>query len=118
MVFMKIFSHIPMKYRQKLHGAMLNLVFNANADKCSHMGNVWGNITGACPKEIYKDPPKLVEFEGVMLKAHHDYIKYLEIKFGDYMTLPPEEKRYGHGKDMIIDFDRSYEKYLETAGID
>lgn len=112
MLVMNIFSLIPMKLRQKLHNAMLNVVFNANPEKCSHMANVWGNITTVFPKDVYLGCPQLVEFEGVMLKAPHDYIRYLEIKYGDYMTLPPEKDRQGHGDDMIIDLNNSYEMYM------
>ena len=112
MLIMKMFSRIPMKLRQKLHATMLKVVFDANPNKCTHMANVWGNITTVFPKEVYQGPPQLVEFEGVMLKAPHDHIRYLEIKYGDYMTLPPVEERHGHGKEMIIDLNKSYESYM------
>ena len=91
---------------------MLNIVFNADPNKCTHMANVWGNITTYFPKEVYLGDPQWVEFEGDLFKAPHDYIRYLEIKYGDYMTLPPEEKRRGHCEDAIIDLHNSYEKYL------
>lgn len=109
---MDMFSKLPMKTRVKIHNAMLNLVFNADPDKCSHMTNVWGNITTIFPKEVYQGAAQQLEFEGVLLKAPHDYIRYLEIKYGDYMTLPPVEKRKGHGNSVIIDFEHSYEEYM------
>ena len=112
MLFIKLLSLIPMRLRQKLHKSMLNIVFDAKPDKCSHMANIWGNITTVFPKEVYLGCPKLVEFEGAMLKAPHDYIRYLEIKYGDYMTLPPEKDRHGHAEDMIIDLNNSYEIYM------
>ena len=37
-----------------------------------------------------------VEFEGVMLMGMKDYETYLRYKYGDYMTLPPAEKRKVH----------------------
>ena len=109
---LKLFSKIPMTTRQKIHKAMLDVVFNADPDKCSHVANVWGNITTVFPKEIYEGEAARVGFEGLSLRAPHDYIRYLEIKYGDYMQLPPVEKRHGHGKDVIIDLDHSFEQYM------
>lgn len=45
-------------------------------------------------RDIYGEP-KEVEFEDTMLFAHHDLNKYLTISYGDYMKLPPEDKRVG-----------------------
>lgn len=107
-----LFSKLPMKTRQKIHNAMLDRVFNADPDKCSHVTNVWGNITTIFPKEIYDGEASRVGFEGLSLRAPHDYIRYLEVKYGDYMQLPPVEQRYGHGKSVIIDLDHSFEQYM------
>lgn len=113
MLAMKTFSKsVSMDNRKKLHNAMLNAVFNANPNRCSYRANVWGNITTIFPKEVYEGAPSNVEFEGHILKAPHDYIRYLEIKYGDYMTLPPEDQRKGHGSNMILDLENSYEKYM------
>ena len=112
MLGLNIFSLLPLRLRQKLHGMMLDVVFNADPDRCSDIAIIWGNITtGVFPKEVYEGEPAIVEFEGAMLKAPHDYKKYLECDYGDYMTPPPIEKRQGHGKDMIIDLQKSYEEY-------
>jgi len=44
------------------------------------------------PKEIYGEPVKL-EFEGRFYNAPSQYTTYLTRLYGDYMQLPPEEKR-------------------------
>lgn len=113
MAVMKVLALIPMRGRQSIHRRMLDIVFNADPNRCSHMANVWGNITDVFPKEVYLGRPKLVEFEGEKLKAPPKYLQYLEIKYGDYMTLPPVEQRTGHGEDMIIDLKNSFEKYRD-----
>lgn len=41
------------------------------------------------------------EFEGTMLMGMKDYNTYLEYKYGDYMTLPPIEKRKVHPVSKI-----------------
>lgn len=44
------------------------------------------------PREIY-GTPVLLEFEGRQYYAPAQHIEYLQRLFGDYMQLPPEEKR-------------------------
>ena len=47
------------------------------------------------PRDIY-DGVTEVEFEGRNYLAMKNYDKYLKIPFGNYMELPPEEKRVAH----------------------
>ena len=37
-----------------------------------------------------------INFEGKIFQGIKDYDEYLRFKFGDYMTLPPVEKRKVH----------------------
>jgi lipopolysaccharide cholinephosphotransferase len=46
------------------------------------------------PREVY-GTPIYVPFEDTMLPVHQDVHQYLKISFGDYMQLPPVEKRVG-----------------------
>ena len=65
------------------------------------------------PKEWFGEPKKL-EFEGHMLCGPTEPEKYLTRRYGDYMTLPPEDQR-GNDLDVpgvIIDTKNSYKKYL------
>lgn len=61
-------------------------------------------------KYIYGNPIE-VEFEGYKLPVPEKYDEYLTKCYGDYMKLPPEHERIGHG-DIIVDLENSYEKYL------
>ncbi len=58
-----------------------------------------GNFTSAtrfsCDKEIFKSFID-VEFEGKKYKAPVGYDKWLKSIYGDYMKLPPKEKRVSH----------------------
>ena len=39
------------------------------------------------------------------------YDQYLQIVFGDYMKLPPEDKRVTEHDGLIIDTEKSYLEY-------
>lgn len=52
----------------------------------------------------------LLKFEDKKFYAPKEYAEFLTNYYGDYMKLPPEDQRTGHG-DRIVDFENSYEKY-------
>ena len=54
-----------------------------------------------CLKDF--DSTVLLDFEGYQFKAMRGYDNVLRSAYGDYMQLPPEDKRHG-GHDMIICF--------------
>ena len=43
------------------------------------------------------DEMREYRFETMTVKGFKDYDTYLKCIYGDYMTLPPEEKRVNHG---------------------
>ena len=45
-----------------------------------------------------------VEFEGHKFMSRENYDSYLRFRYGDYMTLPPENERLGHHHASILDF--------------
>ncbi len=51
--------------------------------------------------EMY--PLTTVEYDGLKVKAFRRYDRYMTRQFGDYMQLPPEEKRENH-RPLKIDF--------------
>jgi lipopolysaccharide cholinephosphotransferase len=53
-------------------------------------------------KNEFLYPLKNIEFEGMMVCAPYDCHSYLSSQYGDYMKLPPEEKRHGH-KPYILE---------------
>lgn len=61
--------------------------------------NVVGNFTSVtkmtCKKDIFKSFTQL-EFEGKKYMAPIGYKEWLQNFYGDYMKLPPEEKRVSH----------------------
>ena len=47
-----------------------------------------------------------IPFEDMTISAPVDYIKYLETFYGDYMTPPPEDKRYNRHSVTKLDFGK------------
>jgi lipopolysaccharide cholinephosphotransferase len=68
-----------------------------NNKKTSYYADILGRTrwhNAFIPKEIY-GKPTYVKFEDTMLPVQQDVHGYLTIAFGDYMQLPPVEKRVG-----------------------
>lgn len=55
------------------------------------------------PKKWYYDMAEY-EFEGYLFFGPKEYDEYLTFKYGDYMKLPPEEKRKQNSPVSFIDF--------------
>ncbi len=64
------------------------------------------------PKEVMGTPTPIL-FEGHEVMGVEQPEEYLRRVFGDYMQLPPENKRRIHGFDYV-DFEHSYHDYHDT----
>ena len=63
------------------------------------------------PIEWYGEGKKM-EFEGIEVVVPNECDKYLKQIFGDYMQLPPVEKRVTHHLTDVIDVEKSYLEYM------
>ncbi len=86
-------------YRSVTHGKLL----------ANHCG-AWG-IKEIVPAEWYGEG-KLLKFEGIEVSVPCKYRSWLHRVYGDYLKLPPEEKRVTHHYTEVIDLDKSYKEYL------
>ena len=58
------------------------------------------------PQKCFEGQLEEVLFEGIMFKCPHFKEQILEHMYGDYMKLPPQEKRYNRHGVIAIDFGK------------
>ena len=83
--------------------------FKASSLVTNYCG-AWGKKE-VVPKQWLEETVKL-EFEGAVFCAPKEYDKYLRNVYGDYMQLPPENKRISHHYTECVDLDRPYTCYM------
>ena len=82
-------------------------------------GDIWANYCGAwgkkeiMPAHWYGKGTELT-FEGLTVMGPEHWDKWLTQVYGDYMQLPPVEKRVGHHYAEVIDLDTPCCEYLKT----
>lgn len=83
------------------------------SDFVTELTVTWRYMKNLYPRDIFKET-RPGDFEGIKFNLPIEAEKYLRIAFGDYMELPPEEKRKPPHSAIFIDLDNSY---LEYKGI-
>lgn len=84
-----------------------------SVEKSSWLANycgAWG-AREIVPEDWYGEGTELC-FEGIKVNAPKEYDKWLTQVYGDYMQLPPVEKRKGHHFVEVIDLEKSYREYM------
>lgn len=76
----------------------------------NHCG-AWGDKE-IVPAEWYGEGDVL-EFEGISVIVPKEYDKWLSRVYGNYMELPPMEKRIPHHYVEICDLSKSYKEYTD-----
>ena len=75
----------------------------------ANCAEAWGSITAVVPAEAFRGGPVSLPFEDDEFRVPPDYDCVLRHKYGNYMELPPEDKRRGNHGDMVIDLERDWE---------
>lgn len=73
---------------------------------------LWGGNKEAMPKEIY-GKGREATFEGLKVIVPEHVEEYLTRRYGDFMSLPPENKRYGHHHDAGRSTTIGYKDYFK-----
>lgn len=87
----------------------------ANKRKCKKITNylgAWGTKKETHYIEDFSDY-KLADFEGIKVRIPIGFDRCLKDTYGDYMKLPPVEKRVAHHFSEAIDINKSYKLYLD-----
>ncbi len=94
-----------LKKREKL------LKSNKGTKYLANYCGAWG-VKEIVPSDWYGKGAEL-EFEGIKIIAPANYDAWLAQVYGDYMQLPPVEKRVTHHFNEVIDLEKSYKEYIK-----
>ncbi|MBO5230928.1 MAG: LicD family protein [Clostridia bacterium] len=111
----KILKFLPFKFVRFIVKLLLSTIFK-NHKSFKYCTYLWGNckISPRFSSDIFEGYCE-VEFEGYLFPAPAKWNEYLSIVYGDYMTLPPPEKRNGGCHTIaIVDLKNDYKKYVRT----
>lgn len=105
-IFLWFMEHMPIEkittpYKQKCK--IDKLLRSQSVGKSCFIGNIMGayRTREIVPKEYY-GKGKMYQFEDMQLRGMELAHEYLEFTYGDYMKLPPEDKRKTHFKIIEI----------------
>lgn len=89
----------PYKQKEKID----RLLKHQSIDGAEYIGNIMGayRTREIVPASFY-GKGKMYPFEDIELRGMEDYDAYLTYTYGDYMQLPPEDKRKTHFKIIEI----------------
>ena len=78
---------------------------NSKTEDIVNIGGAYGYKKETIKADWVRDTVE-IPFEDMTISAPIDYIKYLETFYGDYMTPPPEDKRYNRHSVTELDFGK------------
>ena len=82
-------------------------------EDCQYVTELIGSIKGMLIRHPKQDFNKVIlkEFEGYQIPVMAGYKRYLKEIWGDYMQLPPEEKRVAKHDVVYMDLNEPYTKF-------
>lgn len=79
--------------------------------KTDYVSIFYGGDEKVAFKKEWLFPTKKIPFEKKLFPVPNQVEKFLGIEYGDYMQLPPEEKRQVHHDYVLVDLSNSYLVY-------
>lgn len=95
--------------RDRLRARIDKLCRRYDYDKSKVVGSLMGGSyeKSLLPKECYGTPTP-IKFESIIVNGPQNPELYLSTMYGDFMKLPPEEKRISMHDSVLLDFDKGY----------
>ena len=95
-----VFSVIPLKTLDKGVKFFMTVSGKNNGEYVTNWGSQYNYDRKATFKRGIFGEPEHLTFEGIEIEVPHDYESMLIQIYGDYMKLPPEDKRVTHGVSL------------------
>lgn len=110
----KALSKIPLRWRRFTAKRITRKIF-IDSDGCKLSYNVWTASAKLGAKYLY-DSAIQGEYTTALFEGHEfsivkRYDEYLKTLYGDYMQLPPEDKRTSGHNIVVLDLKNDYTKY-------
>jgi len=99
-ILLKILRTTKLQTLTKLQTKVMSYNNNYGSEYYVNLGSNYNYIKQTIPKNIYH-PPIKVEFKGTLYNVPHDWAYVLKRIYGDYMKIPPAEKRVTHNPVRI-----------------
>ncbi len=113
-IFMKLGSLfllkvVPRKARKRIIKKSYKKMKSMN--ETGYLTSLYGDEANIRYKKSWIFPVKWVQFEDIIVPIEANTKRYLSLTYGDYMKLPPLDKREVHHNYEFVDFDKSYLEY-------
>lgn len=110
----KFLSKIPLQLRRFIAKKVTKKIF-VDSKGCEYSYNVW-TVSAKLGANFLFDSSiqgeyTTAKFEGYDFSITKKYDEYLKTLYGDYMQLPPEDKRTSGHKIIVLDLENDYTKY-------
>ena len=110
----KFLSKIPLSFRRFIAKKVTKKIF-VDSKGCEYSYNVWTASAKLGAKFRFDSSIQgeytTAKFEGYDFSITKKYDEYLKTLYGDYMQLPPEDKRTSGHNIIVLDLENNYTKY-------
>lgn len=98
-LYVSVIGLLPLKLRKKLHKKIIDYIFSKKSGRylCRCAFTAWRFDADCYLGEVCYHP-----FDHLSLRIPNNYDKVLRDEYGDYMQIPPENKRGNHGEIEVI----------------